>query len=817
MSTLWQDLRYGLRSLRRAPGFATLVVLTFALGIGAATVIWSVVDGVVLRPFPFPEPDRLVGVGSVYPRLGRELGFWENLSAPEIVDIAEQSRSLEGIVAWDMGHRRMTFGDTTDNLFSAFWWGDAFPTLGMEPALGRGFTAEEIEQGGPVAILSHRVWQTRFGADPDFVGNPVLVNGNPYTVIGVMPPRALIYGTDLWLPMGVGMEVLPRKRRQFQILARLAPEVTLEEANRELEVIAGRTEQEHGGALPEYEGWRLEAMSWTDINVRQVRPAAFILLGAVGFVLLLVAANAASLLLTRMSARRREIAVRTALGAGRPRLLRQLLTESLVLALLGGAAGVGLAVLGVHGVVTALDSVGVPIPGQVTVDARVLLFAVLVSLATGLLVGLIPAWQTSRPEVQETLSSEGHGSVGSRLRSRWQRVFVGVEVALALILLAGGALLVRSFVKLQAVDPGFAAEGVLTMRLTLPWERYQGDDVQRFFDELTRRVEALPGVESAATATQFPPLTFSRRELQIEGVEVGSESALPTAFATLVAPGYFDTLGIPLRRGRTFTERDTADAPRAAVIDEIGARRYFPDRDPVGARVQIGRPAEGEEPPPWFEIVGVVGATRNRGLDSEPQPEIFASSAQLPGAWNQLFLLVRTAGEPRALLPGIRETVRSLDPDQPVYAIQTVDEAYASGATPRRVATSLMSLFGVFALVLAAVGIYGVVAYTVGHRTREIGVRLALGAGRGEVRRLMVRQALAPVAIGVALGLVGALALGRALSGLLFEIGGGDPLALTGAAGLLLAMALLASYIPARRGSNLDPVSALRDEGQGAK
>jgi len=810
--TLWQDFRYGLRSLRRSPGFALLVVFIFALGIGAATVIWSVVDGVVLRPFPFPEPGRLVGVGSAYPRLDRGLGFFENLSAPEITDIAEQSRSLQGVVAWDMGQRQVTVGETTENLFSAFWWGNAFPTLGVEPILGRGFTADEIAQGAPVAILSHRVWQTRFGADPDLVSGVVRINGDPYTLVGVMPPRALIYGTDLWIPMGVGMEVMPRKRRQFQLIARVVPGVSLAEVNEELSVIAGRTAQEHGAELPEYEGWILEAMSWTDINVRQVKPAAFVLLVAVGFMLLLVAANAASLLLTRMSGRRREIAVRTALGAGRGRLLRQLLTESLVLATLGGAMGTALSYLGVHAVAAAIDSVGLPLPGDVSVSGSMLLFAGLVTLGIGLLVGIVPAWQTSRPEVRETLGSEGHGSVGSRVRSRWQRVFVGAEVALALVLLAGGGLLVRSFLKLQAVEPGFAAEDVLTMRLTLAQERYDSTRIGPFFEELVRRVEALPGVASASTATQFPPRSFSQREIVVEGLESAVEGTLPVAFATIASPDYFETLGIPLRRGRTFDERDREGAPLVVVIDETVARRYFADRNPVGKRLRVG----ASEELPWFEIVGVVGATHNRGLDVEPQSEIYAPLGQFSGASNQHFLLVRSAGvDPHTLLPSIREAVRSLDPEQPVYAIQTIEEAYASGAAPRRVATTLLSLFGAFALMLAAVGIYGVVAYTVGHRTREIGLRLALGARRGEVRRLMVRQAMVPVALGGVLGLVGALALGRALSGLLFEVGGYDPLALIGSVAVLAAIAFLASYLPARRGSNLDPVAALREEGGG--
>ena len=802
-----QDARYGLRGLVRNPLFAVLAAGTLALGIGANTTIFSVVDGLVLNPHPFPEPARLVGVGTVYPRLGGELGFWENLSPAEYVDIAEQSRTLERVVAWDMGNRQVTVGDQTENLFSGFWWGDAFPTLEMQPSLGRGFTEQEIGAGARVAILSDRVFRTRFGADRSLLGGQVLVNGDPYTLIGVMPPKALIYGMDMWIPMPIGPEVYARQRRQFQVLARLAPGATIETARADLDVIARRTEAEYGAEMEEYAGWRLVPMTWNDISTRALRPAALILLGAVGFVLLLVCANVASLMLGRTSSRRREIAVRAAIGAGRGRIARQLLTESVVLALVGGAIGVGLAVLGVRAIAGMLETLALPVAGDLVVDGRVLGFTAAVSIATGLLFGLAPAVQASRADVQSMLKSEGGGATAGQRRLRAQRVLVGVEVALALLLLAGGGLLVRSFVRLQSVDVGVNPENVLTMRLTLPWERYEGR-VQPFFDALRSDIASIPGVVSVATALQIPPNGFSTSVFEVEDVAPPSEDAMPRALTTIASPGYFETLGIELIAGRSFdASLDRPGAPLRAVINEAAARQYF-GGNAVGRRLRLGQ----EDPDrPWVEVVGVVASTRNRGLDTDPAPELFASSAQMgEEGGNQFFLLIRTRVEPRSVLPAVREAVRRLDPQQPVYFIRTLEEAFAGSVVQQRLSTTMLSIFAIFALILAAVGVYGVVAYAVTQRTREIGIRIALGADRGSVRALVLRQALLPVAIGGVFGLAGALAVSGLLESLLFEVEATDPVTLVLVCSLLVGVALLASWLPARRAMRLDPVVALR-------
>jgi predicted permease len=632
------------------------------------------------------------------------------------------------------------------------------------------------------------------------------MNGEPYTVVGIMPPRALIYGTDLWLPMPISPEQFPRNRRQFQILARLAPGVTLEQANAELATVAGRVAQVYGAEFEEYEGWRMIAMEWKDVNVRLLRPAAMILLGVVGFLLLLVVANVASLMLSRGWARNREIAVRAALGAGKRRILGQLLTESVMLALVGGVIGILLGALGVRAVSSLLGSLPLPIAGEVSMNGRVFGFTAVVSIAVGLAFGVVPALNAARFDLQRTLQAESQAVVGNRSRLRMQRVLVGVEVALALAILAGSALLVRSFLQLQRVNPGFDSSNVLTMRLTLAWERYNPAGLEPFFQELRERVSTIPGVVSVATTSQFPPLVFQQRQLQIEGREAAADAALPVAFTTLVSPSYFDVLRMQIVRGRSFTEADRAGSTTVMVINAEAASRYFPDQDPVGQRIRLGETGQ------WMEIVGVVSSAHNRAIDLDPAPEVYASTVQLPGLSNQMFLMVRTEREPLAVLPSVRQAVAAIDPQQPVYMIRTLDDAIAATQVTRRVSLTTLTLFAAFALILAGVGIYGVVANAVNQRTRELGLRMALGAAHGQVRRLVLRQALVPVTIGAAAGLIGAWALGKAMGSLLFGVGGSDPAALLGASALMAGTAFLATYVPARRASRLDPVRALKLE-----
>lgn len=804
MLTLLQDIRHAGRVLRRAPGMAAMVVLTLGTGIAACTVVLSMVDGMVLNPFPFPQPDELVGVGSAHPRLERELGFRENMSPAEYVDVRDNARTLEHVVAWDMGQRAISVDGVSENLLTGFWWGDAFATLGMPPALGRGFTAEEVVSGEQVAIISWRVFRDRFGADSSLVGRTVRVNGDAYMLVGVMPPRALIYGTDMWLPMGGTPEQFSRDGRQFQLLARLVPGATLADANAELETLARRVESAHGREFPEYAGWSMHARTWNDINVQSLRITAFVLLGAVVFVLLLICTNVASLLVGRATGRSRELALRAALGAGRGRLVRQLLTESLVLALAGGLLGIGLGWVGVQGLMDVISSLAFEVPGDVVLNVRVLAAAVGVSLIAGVLFGMAPALYAGRTDLRGTLSASGNALTLTRSRLRVQRTLVAIEVALSLVLLTGGGLLIHSFVKLGAVDPGFRTENVLTMRLTLARERYGSEQIESFFHELSERVSTLPGVRSAAVANQFPPGVFSRGPFEIEGSPSPDADDMPTVVISIVSPGYFETMGIPLVRGRTLQAGDRENTPGVVVISRAAADRWFPEGDALGRRLRIDD--EGD----WLQVVGVVGDTRNVGVDAQPEPEIFVSTQQLLGPWNQLFLLVSTMADANAMLPAVRAEVAAMDPEQPVYMVRTVAEAFAQEQTQRRVATTTLTFFGAFALLLAALGIYAVSAYSVSQRTREIGLRMALGASRGSVLSLVVRQSLLPVVIGAAAGLVGALLVGSVLRDMLFEVDTVDIATLVGVMLLFGAIATFASWLPARRGTLLDPVAALR-------
>jgi putative ABC transport system permease protein len=801
MRMIGRDLRLALRGMRRSPGFAALLTLTLALGIGANTLIYSVVDNVVLNPFPFPEPSRLVGVGPVFPRLNQELSFWESLSPAEYEDIATGSRTLERVVAWDMGNRELSGEGPPERVMTAFWWGDALETLDVRAAAGRGFLPEETTTGARVAILSHRVWQRMFGGDPGLVGRTVSVNGDPHEVVGIMPARTLIYGTDLWTPMPIGPSAYPRGRRQFQVLARIRPAAMMAQVEEDLQQIAGRVERDHVGEFEEYAGWRLVPATWNDVNVRTLRPAAIVLIGAVGFVLLMVCVNVASLALARSTGRRREVAVRSALGAGAGSIARQLLTESMVLATVGAMIGALLAWAGTVAVSAVIPLLNLPIPAEVGLNGRVLGMTALITVAVGLLTGLAPTLQALRSDVQTVLKTDAANMAGGR-RHGVQRVFVAVEVTLAFVLLAGGGLLANSFVRLNRADPGFHTTNMLTMRLTLPPQRYDGDRIVPFFQTLRERVEGLPGVVAAGVTTQFPGAVFTRIQFSIEGREQTAEDALPSAYATLIDDAYFATLGLTPLRGR-FPQAGES-VPRI-VINEAAARQFFGATDPVGQRIRLG---EG----PSLEIVGVAPSVHNAGLERSPAPEMFGPMEVMGGGNNQYFLLVRTTGDPRSVLPAIREVVRGLDPEQPIYAIRTMEETYASALMTRRLTVSALALFALIALTLAAVGISGVVSYAVSERTREIGLRVALGAGTREVRWLVIRQALLPVGLGAAAGLVLALLTGRLLSAQLYGVQPADPATFGGVLLVFAVVALLASYVPARRATRLDPLVALRGD-----
>lgn len=808
MDAMLQDLRYTFRSLAKRPGFTAIAILSLALGIGGNSLIFALVDGLVLHPFSYPDAGRFVTVGTRFPKLNAPLTFIEHMAPAEYVDL-RSAHTLQKLVAFDLGNRNVSGGDVPERVFAAFVWGDPFDPVGLRPLHGRGFTMEETTgRADPVAIISHRLWQQRFGGDPRLVGQIIRVNGQPATLVGIMPRELLILGTDLWLPMGVDPAVFPRNRRQFAVLARLAPGATLAAANTELTALAARIDGQYRQEFKEYEGWQLVAVPWAEALTGEMRPVAFVLLGAVGFVLLIACANLANLVLARASERQREMAVRLALGAGRGRLVRQVLGESVTLALLGAMAGLVLTVAGLRVVPSLLPAELTALEPALGMNGRVLFFSATIAVMSGLLVGLWPAWQAATSDPQESLKGDSRTASSGRATRRMRSALVVAEVALALVLLVGAGLFIRTALHIYAIDAGFNAERVLTLRITLPNERYKGAQLGAFFRQLVDRVSPQPGVRAVAAGSQFPPMAGMRSQFQVDQSSPSTTAALPRALQTIVSREWFATLGQRLVSGRTFTEGDRRDTPPTVVVNQSFARRYFGDVNAVGRRIKIGGAASNE---PWGEIVGIVFDTRNRGLMAEPEPEIY-DLMERTNFMNQLFILVRTDGDPMASLAMVRRELKALDPELPVYYVRTLEQAIATSLLQQRLAVVLLSLFAGLALALAAIGVYGVLSYAVSTRTQEIGIRMALGAARPDVVRLVVGQALRLVGVGLVVGLALSIVLGRAMRTLLFGVSPTDPMTLVTVAVILTAVALLAGYLPARRASRVDPVRALRYE-----
>jgi putative ABC transport system permease protein len=808
MQAVVQDVRYALRSLRRTPAFLAVVIVSLALGIGANALIYSVLDGVLLRPYPYPDADRLVAVGVAMPRVFEERQYIETLSPPEFVDIRSGAPSLERHTVFDLGNRNLTGGDRPERVMTAFTWGDPFATIGLSPVLGRGFTSEEtLNEGAAVAVLSHRVWTARFAADSSLVGRAVQVNGRAVTIVGIMPPTLLLLGSDLWMPMGMRPEDFPRQGRQFAIVARLRAGRTLEQANAELRQVASRVEREHRAERPEYEGWSLRATPWAAAITDRFRTAGFLLQGAVALVLLIACANVAGLLVSRAATRQREIAVRRALGAGGWRIARQLLTESLLLGLAGGVAGIAIAAALTRPVEALLPEQLLAGGLRIVVNTRVILVATGVSLLAGFAFGLAPAIQLLRRAGRGTLGSEGTRTTIDRGGRRVRAGFLVAQVALSVVLLAGAGVLARSMQALNRVDPGFEAGNVLLMRLSLPRERYDVEQIATFFEELAGRITALPGVRGASAATQFPPINGFQAPMSLEG-EDPSRGSTRLVDVTNATEGHFRTMGFALREGRTFLSTDTRTSPPVAVMNETAARRAFGTTSPVGKRVRLDDAADA----PFVEIVGVVRDARNRGLDAPAAPELFVPVRQQRAAFNnQLFVLVRTQGDPMALLPAVRRTVAELDPQQPLYAIDTLEGRLGDAMLQRRAAALFIGIFAGIAVVLAAVGIYGLVTYTVNERVKEIGIRMALGADAARVRRLILRQTMTIVGAGAVLGVAGAFAAGGAMRRLAFGVSATDPLTIAGVTALLLVVGVVATLAPTRRATRLPPTLALRE------
>jgi predicted permease len=800
-------LAHAWRSLRARPALSALVILSLAAGIAANAILFAVVDAAILRPFPFPDADRLVGVGAAYPRVNRNanLNFFEVFSGPEYHAISERSRTLVGVAGLDLGNEPVLIGDTPERVFTAYLWADAFTALQVTPFAGRGFTATELREGATVAIVSHGFWRTTLNGDPSAVGKVIRVGGRPHEIVGVMPPRVRLYETDLWVPMRDAAATLPQNRRQFNVIARLAPGATVESANAELSNIAQQIAREHGAAHPEYEGYNLGVRPWAAVQVWEFEGVTRLAFAACGLLLVLITANLANLLLARASDRRRDMAVRVALGASRRDLALLVAAEALLLTVAGAAAGLGLAWLGIRAVPSVFGDF-LPADAHVALSARLALFVSAVSALTGLLVSIVPAWQLSRTDPSLTLASESGRTAGSPRTRRLQRAVVALQVAIAVIVTGSAAMLAVYVGRVLRVDPGFRHENILSMRLTLPLPRYEGGRSMIFFDELMTRTRALPHVADASVSNQPPPGLFSRARFEIEGR--APAETLPSAFLTTAGPRYRETLGLELARGRWFDERADRGGPREVVITEPAAAQLFPDEDALGKRLRIAAPHSDGTP---TEIVGIVRATRNRGLILAPGAEIIASVRQIPDRrQSQLYLVVRGRAGTERILQDVQGIIRGIDPEQPVYAVTTMTSDYRQGGVAmRRAGAVMLAIFAALALGLAGLGIYGVVSHAVGARTREIGLRAALGATRGALARMVVGDAMLPVAAGAAIGLI-AMTLGsNTLASWVFGAKP-EPMLLVGVTAALMTIALPASMLPARRASRIDPLDALR-------
>jgi putative ABC transport system permease protein len=805
IADLWQDLRFGARMLLKQPGFSLIAVLTLALGIGANTALFSIVNAVLLRPFPYQAPERLMIL-----RENISGGVNSTVSYPNFADWRAQNTAFAAIAAVRQNESfNLTGTGEPERLQGQLVSAEFLTTLGIKLLVGRDFLPEEDRAGAtPAVILSYGLWQRRFGNDPGVIGQQLTLNNQSFTVVGITPPD-FQYGMEADVSVPISLQAERFRGRGSdpgtRVVARLKPNVSQQQAEADLNVIAARLEQQY----PESnKGRRALVTPLHESVVGNVRQPLLILLGAVGLVLLIACANVANLLLVRAAARQKEMAVRMALGASRATLVRQLLTESVLLAALGATLGILLAFWGTSLIASQLPD-GIPRLQEASVDASVLVFTLLVSLLTGLLFGLAPALQASRPNLTEGLKEGERGSSGRR---QWLRSTLVVgEVALTLTLLVGAGLLIQSFWRLLAVDPGFKAQNLLTMQVSV--NNPDGQQIANFFDQLQQNVRNLPGVTAVAVSNGLPFVGVNRPNFIIEGRPLPEPGKEPGGARYTVSPDYFQTMGIALLKGRVFNAQDTRDGQRVIVIDEVLAQRHFPNEDPLGKRLKQGPDSPG------LEIVGVVRHVEQNGLEGQASnlPQFYTNFNQislqgLPGNVRRINLLVRTEVEPLSLAGAVRAQVAALNKDQAVFNVRTMEQIVAQSVALRRFSMLLLTVFAVVALALASLGIYGLMSYTVVQSTREIGVRMALGAQVSDVLKLVIGQGMMLALVGVALGLVASIALTRMLKSLLFSISATDPATFAVIALLLTFVALVACWIPARRAAQVDPLVALRCE-----
>ena len=804
LGDLWQDLRYGLRMLAKNPGFTAVAVIALALGIGANSAIFSVVNTVLLRPLSFKNPDALVMVWDDQ----AHLGFPKDTPCPaNFIDWQQQNTVFEGMAAMAESSFNLTGVGEPERFDGRRVSANFFSLLGMDPQIGRGFTPEEDKPGTQIVILSNGIWQRRFGADPSVVGRAIELNGKSYTVVGVMPRsfRFLSGRDQLWVPIAFpAEEAANRGAHYLEVLARLKPGVSIQQARAEMKTIAARLEKQY----PET-NTRLGSVV-TQLHeevVGDIKPALLILLGAVGFVLLIACANVANLLLARAAVRQKEISLRLALGASRGRLIRQFLTESVLLAGLGGGCGLLVSLAGIRALKRFVPEAILQVQA-INIDSKVLIFTLLVSVATGLIFGLAPATQASKSSLNETLKEGGRDSGAGVHGNRIRGFLVIGEVAISFILLIAAGLLINSFFHLRTLNPGFRTDHLLTAKVDLSDTKYP--DAQKritFFDEVLRHIRELPGVESVAAGGNLP-FTYNGDSgyIGVEGVPDLPPDQRPDVVYRTVGPGYLGTMGIPLVTGRDFTDQDTLDTTLAVVVSEKTAKHYWPNQDPVGKRLKMGSTTSDG---PWRTVVGVVKDVRQNDFTAQPKMQMYFTFRQMQFERANA-LVVRTTVDPMSLATSIRNAVWAVDKDQPVSNIRSMDEIVSAAVARQRFSMLLLGIFAGLALILAAVGIYGVMSYSVAQRTHEIGIRMALGAQRRDVLRLTITNGLKLVGIGLLLGLIGAFAITRVMASLLFGISATDPTTFLAISFVLIGVAFLASYLPALRASRVDPMLALR-------
>jgi putative ABC transport system permease protein len=810
MSTLLKDLQYGLRMLARSPGSTAAAMIALALGIGANSAIFSVVNAVLLRPLPYKDASRLIVIWET--KLSKGI-LQEKVSPPDYRDWVEQQRVFEKIAALREQPAVLTGGQLPERVETALISPSAFELLGVKAGLGRTFLSEEAEPGrNRVALLSYGFWQRRFGGDSGVLGKKAIVDGNSLTIVGVMPRdfRLLDTPSELWTPYTLdAKELSQRGFRTLRVIGRLKPGVSLEQASAEMRSIAGRIERQYADTNT---GYSTKIVALRDQLVGDIGPTLWTLLGAVVFVLLIACANVASLLLARASSRDKEIVLRMALGANPARVLRQLLTESVLLAVAGGLLGLALAAWGIA-MLAQFGPANLPRLAEINIDWRVMAFTLTASLATGIIFGLAPALLTVRTDLNSVLKTSGRGNTGSRTRALWRNALVTSEIASCVVLLTGAGLLIRSFLQLESVNPGFRPDHVLTMQIALPETSYSGQKVALFYHQLVDRLQALAGTQYAGIARNLP-LSGADASLNfvVENRPVESAAEQSRAKYRAASADYFAALGIPLLRGRYFDGTDGEKTPAVVIINNTMARRFWPGEDPIGKRMKAG--FDGSQ---WCAIVGIVGDVKHTGLDAATNAEMYYHYLQIPPELmgfveGTMTLVLRTQAEPNSMVGAVRGEVQKLDPDLAVFNVKTMQDLVGGSLAQPRFRTLLLGVFACMALILAATGLYGVIAYAVTQRTNELGVRMALGAQKSDVLKMVVGEGAQLAAVGIGIGLVVAFPLMRIISRLLFGVNAADPLTFAATSSLILLVALAASYLPALKAIKVDPLVALRHE-----